>query len=281
MANTEKPHAQALARQAAALIARSGRSVLTDAATAQGLRIKAAVCPDPTALAGQTDLLVVFGGDGTILRVARAISGLTTPLLGINAGALGFLTAISAEEMPRALCQIWANGYRVERRSLLAVVGKGNGQAIRQEALNDVVISRGPVSRLIELDVSVDGESLTRYRCDGLIVSTPTGSTAYSLAAGGAIVMPDAEVMTLTPICPHTLSNRSVIVSLRSLVQVQVASERLETMLSADGQVQHHLGPGDLVSIRRSRNVVRLIRLDGHSFFDTLRRKLRWSGSSV
>lgn len=281
IANTEKAAGNALAAQAASLIARSGRTVLADAATADAAGLTAQVRPDATAVARESDLLVVCGGDGTMLRVARAISGLRTPMLGINAGALGFLTAISGDEISSTLDQIWSGGYSVESRALLSVSGGAKGVPIRQEALNDIVISRGPVSRLIELDVMVDAELLTRYRCDGLIVSTPTGSTAYSLAAGGAIVNPDADVMTLTPICPHTLSNRSVIVSLRSVVQVRVASARLETMLSADGQVQHHLGPGDEVCIRRSRRVVRLVSLHNHSFFDTLRRKLRWSGSSV
>ncbi len=281
VANTEKALAQALARRAAGLVARSGRQVMADAATAVAAGLRGTVCPDLAALAREADLLVVFGGDGTMLRVARESAVWRTPLLGINAGALGFLTALSAEELPLALREMWAGRYVVERRALLAVSGRAEGRVIRQEALNDVVISRGPVSRLIELEVRVDGDLLTRYRCDGLVVSTPTGSTAYSLAAGGAIVKPDAEVMALTPICPHTLSNRSVIVSLRSRVEVRVVSERLETMLSADGQVQHHLGPGDAVTIGRSRRVVPLVRLAGHSFFATLQRKLRWSGSNV
>jgi NAD+ kinase len=127
----------------------------------------------------------------------------------------------------------------------------------------------------------VDEAVLTRYRCDGLIVSSPTGSTAYSLAAGGAIVSPNAEVFTLTPICPHTLSNRSVIVSLNSVVQVKVISQRVETILSADGQEQTQLAAGDTVTIRRSQRTVRLVRLAGNSFFETLRHKLHWSGSTV
>jgi NAD+ kinase len=127
----------------------------------------------------------------------------------------------------------------------------------------------------------VDNQVLTCYHCDGLIVSSPTGSTAYSLAAGGAVVCPTADVFTLTPICPHTLSNRSVIVSLNSVVQVRVMSHKLETILTADGQVQTPLAAGDVVTIRRSRRAVRLLHLAGSSFFDTLRQKLNWSGSHV
>ena len=127
----------------------------------------------------------------------------------------------------------------------------------------------------------MDGEALTRYRCDGLIVCTPTGSTAYSLSAGGAVVSPNAEVLTLTPICPHTLSNRSVIVPMDSVVQVTVLSERVDTMLTADGQVQIPLDTGDFIQIRKSRSAVRLLRLRGSSFFKTLRQKLHWSGSNI
>lgn len=280
-ANTEKAAGNTLAAQAARLIARACRKVLADAATAECGGFDAETRRDVAGVARDSDLLIVCGGDGTMLRVARDTAGCKTPILGINAGALGFLTDISAENLASALDRVWAGDFNIDSRALLSVTGIAKGQAIRQEALNDIVISRGPVSRLIELDVTVDGELLTRYRCDGLIVSTPTGSTAYSLAAGGAIVKPDADVITLTPICPHTLSNRSVIVSLRAVVQVRVASARLETMLSADGQVQHHLGPGDEVFIRRSRRVVNLVRLSDQSFFDTLRRKLRWSGTNV
>jgi NAD+ kinase len=134
---------------------------------------------------------------------------------------------------------------------------------------------------MIELDVAVDAQKLIRYRCDGLIVASPTGSTAYSLSAGGVIVSPEAEVFTLTPICPHALSNRSVIVSLNSIIEVRVLTEKLETILTADGQVQAELQVGDVISLRRSRQRVRLIRLPGTSFFDTLRRKFKWTGSNV
>jgi NAD+ kinase len=152
---------------------------------------------------------------------------------------------------------------------------------VREIALNDFVFGRGSTSRLIELEVSVDAEIVTSYRCDGLIVSTPTGSTAYSLAAGGAIVTPTARVITLTPICPHTLSNRSIIVSHRAVIAVRVLSRKLDTLLTADGQVQYPLTAGQTVRIRHSPHTVRLLRLERSSFFETLRRKLQWSGSHV
>jgi NAD+ kinase len=152
---------------------------------------------------------------------------------------------------------------------------------IDQTALNDIVISRGIVSRLIELEVRVDGEALTRYRCDGLIISSPTGSTAYSLAAGGALVFPTAEVLEITPICPHTLSNRSLIIPLTSKIEAKVVSPKPATILSADGQVVSELSVGDVVNIQRSRRTVRLMHLAGTSFCETLRRKLHWRGATL
>jgi NAD+ kinase len=201
--------------------------------------------------------------------------------MGINLGGLGFLTATPLEGMDAALAQVWAGAYSEEPRSMLEA-SISTGPAInRQIALNEFVIGRGPVPRLIELEIRVDDSVLTRYRSDGVIVSSPTGSTAYSLAAGGAIVCPNAEVFTITPICPHTLSNRSVIVNLDAEIQVRVLSPRIEIFLSADGQVQIPLAPGDAVRFRRSPLGIRLLRLAGSSFFETLRQKLNWSGSPV
>ena len=267
--------------KAARLIARSGRRVASDQATARMAGLKSGVYPDTASLTREVDLLlVIYSGDGTILRVASERYGSHTPILGINIGGLGFLTAVSSEEMAEALRRVWNGDFTLESRALIEVVGACQGHPVRKRALNDVVISRGIVSRLITLEVSVDEEPLTRYRCDGLIVSSPTGSTAYSLSAGGAIVHPQAEVFTLTPICPHTLSNRSVIVSLDSQIQVKVASPRPDTILSADGQGVSEMAAGDAVTIRRGNDCVRLMHLAGSSFFETLRRKLHWSGAN-
>ena len=279
--NSEKVSCAGAVSRAARLLAAAGRKVYSDAITAQLARIKALVCTDAAALARQVDLLLVFGGDGTMLRVAREVAGSNTPILGVNVGGLGFLTAVSSEQLPRALASVWSGDFVFEQRSLIEAGVHAHEKIVQQTALNDFVISRGTVPRLIELEVSVDDAVLTRYRCDGLIVSSPTGSTAYSLAAGGAIVSPNAEVFTLTPICPHTLSNRSVIVSLNSVVRVKVLSRRVETILSADGQVQTQLSAGDTVEIRRSQRAVSLLRLVGSSFFETLRQKLHWSGSNI
>lgn len=280
-ANPEKADCSRIVRQAAALISNAGRRVLSDSVTADLAGLQPPASQNVDELTGQVDLLVVFGGDGTMLRVARDVAGSATPLLGINLGGLGFLTAASFGEMERAFSQLWEGQFTVETRPLIEATGKAQGKPVSQIALNDFVISRGAIPRLIELEVTVDGASLTRYRCDGLIVSSPTGSTAYSLAAGGAVVCPDAEVFTLTPISPHTLSNRSVIVNLRSVIEVGVLSGKVDTVLSADGQVQIGLGGGDVITMRRSPKSVRLVRLSGSSFFSTLRQKFNWSGSNV
>ncbi len=243
--------------------------------------LNSGIYQDAATLTREVDLVLVFGGDGTMLRVASEIAGSPTPILGINVGGLGFLTAVSSQQVPRALEQIWSGDFVIESRALIEAAGHCHGQSIRKCALNDFVVSRTIVSRLITLEVSVDDEPLTRYRCDGLIVSSPTGSTAYSLSAGGAVVYPTAEVFAITPICPHTLSNRSVIVSLNSRIRVRVVNPKPETILSADGRNVTELAAGDAITIQRSRNSVRLMHLGGTSFSDTLRRKLNWSGANV
>jgi len=259
----------------------AGREVLTEPATAQLARLAVEQRADARALAAQCDLLMVFGGDGTILSVAREVAGTSPPLLGVNLGGLGFLTTSSAGRLAATLDQLWSGQCLVESRSLIEAIGPGQPPPAHELALNDFVISRGAVPRLIELEVKVDGDVLTSYRGDGLIVSSPTGSTAYSLAAGGAVVSPAAHVFTLTPICPHTLSSRSVIVSLSAIVEVKLLSRRVETFLAADGQMRAQLVAGDIVTFRRSAHAAHLVRLPGASFFATLRQKLNWSGSSV
>ena len=281
LANSNKPGSRALVQSTSRLIQRTGRKLLCDAPTAQLAELKCQSVVNAATLARHVDLLLVFGGDGTMLRIARDVANSQTPILGVKVGGLGFLTTVQAQHISEALKQIWEGEFLVESRPLIEAIGCAQGKTISELALNDFVISRGATSRLIELAVTVDAVELTRYRCDGLIVSSPTGSTAYSLAAGGAVVSPDAEVLTITPICPHTLSNRSVIVRMDAMVQVTVMSEKVDTMLTADGQVQLPLSTGDFVQIRKSKSAVRLLRLRGSSFFQTLRQKLHWSGSHV
>ncbi|MEO6034834.1 MAG: NAD(+)/NADH kinase [Verrucomicrobiota bacterium] len=279
--NSEKPESRTLARKAAALITRTGRSVACDIVTAQMTGLKSSGFPTLSSLAREVDMLLVFGGDGSMLRVVREMDGGATPILGVNVGRLGFLTAVPAADLSKALGKIWRGDFEIESRPLLESAGESGGKKILLRALNDIVISRGGAPRMIELDVRVNGQVLTCYRCDGLIISSPTGSTAYSLSAGGAIVSPGAQVFAITPISPHTLSNRSVIVGMDSIVEVKVISEKVETTATADGQVQADLLAGDVITIRRSRRVASLLHPGGSSFFDTLRQKLHWSGSNV
>ena len=265
--NSGKAACADIVRKAARLISRAGR--------------KPVIHPDTAALARDVDLLLVFGGDGTMLRAARDLAGSSTPLLGINIGGLGFLTAVPSDGLARALNHIWKGEFKYESRALIEASGRCHGRPVSEMALNDIVVGRGAVSRLIGLDVSVDGELVTHYRCDGLIVSSPTGSTAYSLSAGGPVVFPTAEVFTLTPICPHALSNRSIILPLTSTIRVKATNPMPATMLSVDGQVVAELDAGDEVTIRRGRRAVRLMHLADSSFLETLRRKLQWRGAYV
>jgi len=263
--NSDKASCAAIIRKAARLIQSTGRKAVVDG--------------DIATLARESDLLLVFGGDGTMLRAARDIAGSPTPILGINIGGLGFLTAVPSSQLAHALKQIWSGNFKFESRALIEVSGICNGKKIHEAALNDIVASRGAGARLITLDVGVDSEPITRYRCDGLIISSPTGSTAYSLAAGGAVVLPTAEVFALTPICPHALSNRSIILRLGSKISVKAISQHPATVLSVDGQIIAELDANDEVTIRRSRRAIRLMHLADNSFLEALRRKLQWRGA--
>lgn len=277
--NPEKTSCAGVVRRAASLIQQSGRRVIADEATAKLTKRDFDTRPSIAQVSSDCDLLVVFGGDGTMLRVARDVAG-QTPILGVNTGSLGFLTAVSAVDMPGGLKKVWRGEFKLESRDLLKATGTPNGKKLNERALNDFVISRGSASRLIELEVRVDGQSLTSYRCDGLIISSPTGSTAYALAAGGAVVFPTAEVLELTPICPHTLSNRSLIAPLSSTIDVKVVTVRPETILSADGQVVTELCAGDILTIKRASRPIQLVHMLDSSFAETLRHKLHWRGAT-
>jgi NAD+ kinase len=281
VANDEKTAGRGIVQKAAELILAAGGTVLADIPTAKMAGLEIPACKTTAELTTRVDLLMVFGGDGTFLRVARETAGSATPLIGINIGGLGFLTDVQSHQLPLALEQIWEGQTILETRPMIEAEGSAAGKQVLAVALNDFVVTRGASPRLIELEVSVDEEVLTRFRCDGIIVCSPTGSTAYSLAAGGAIINPAAAVLELTPICPHSLSNRSVIISLESTVAVKVLSERVQTVLTADGQPPLSLAAGDIIRIRKSRHAIRLLHLAGSSFFKTLRTKLGWVGSHV
>jgi NAD+ kinase len=281
LANFDKSASGPVIREAAERIVSAGRSVAAEIQTAKMAGLKCETFADTAALARESDLLLVFGGDGTMLRVVGESNGSGTPILGVNLGRLGFLTALSSKDIASGLEKLWRNDFVIESRPLMEAAGQCEGRPIRMSALNDIVISRGAVSRLIELYVCVNDKELTRYRGDGLVVSTPTGSTAYSLSAGGPIISPGAEVFGITPICPHALSNRTVIISLDSIVSVKLLSKQMETIISADGQIKASLSAGDTVVIRRCRRAARLLYPGETSFFEAVRQKLHWRGSYV
>jgi len=227
------------------------------------------------------DLVVVLGGDGTLLAVARELPD-GVPILGVNLGNLGFLTEINRGELYPSLVEVLEGRFRIERRTLLDVelVRSAGGEPITYRVLNDAVITKGALARIIELTVRVDGHLVARYRSDGVILSTPTGSTAYSLSAGGPVVHPLLPVTLLAPLSPHALTLRPLVVPSSSRIEVTLGTRDEEVYLTLDGQEGTDLRHGDSVRATRSGVSVGLIKVSGRSFYDSLRGKLRWGGLS-
>ena len=224
----------------------------------------------------QVELIIVVGGDGTILRAARELAHWNIPLLGINVGHKGFLAEIEVEQMDRYLQYVVAGNYGYRERMMLEAVVKRENEVLEHYlALNDIIVSRGPFSRIIKLDAYIDHEFLESYSGDGLIVSSPTGSTGYSLSAGGPIVNPSLELLVITPICPHSFYNRSVIVTGSEKIELRVGSGHTQVVLTADGQVGFALEKGDSVFVCRAEQKVRLVHFAGNSFYRLLHQKLK------
>jgi len=224
------------------------------------------------------DLAIVLGGDGTMLNVARILADYDIAVVGVNQGRLGFLTDVSVDTMQETLTEILAGEFTTENRFLLdiTVEREGLGEAVfHGRAFNDVVVSKGATGRLIETEVFIDGQFVYSQRSDGLVIASPTGSTAYALSAGGPILHPTLEAMVLVPICPHTLSNRPIAVNSHSEVEV-VVSHADDCNANFDGQRRLELKPGDRVRVRRSESSLLLLRPRGHSYYDMLRQKLHW-----
>ncbi len=233
-------------------------------------------------LATRVDLVIVLGGDGTLLGAVRELQGAMPPVLGINLGHLGFLTAVSGDTMNENLPPILAGRFRLSERHLLEASLLRQGTAIAtHQALNDAVISRGAFTRVVRLDVHLDGALLTQYVGDGMIFASATGSTAYSLSAGGPILLPTTRAFVITPICPHALSDRSVIAGRDSVARCTVVDAAGELLLTIDGQIQTRLEVGDQIEVRRAARTVQMVMPEDQSFFDVLRQKLKWSGSNV
>lgn len=235
-------------------------------------------------LPGRVDLLLTFGGDGTLLRGARLVAPHHTPVLGVNLGHLGFLTSVRPEELERSLIRILEGDYWLDSRFTLEarVLGHDGRESSTYLALNDAVLHKGGFARVIRLAVRVgeDGEEVGAYSADGLILSTPTGSTAYSLSAGGAIVAPSMECLLATPICPHTLAVRPLVLPADTRIEVEIREPSAEVVLTVDGQEGEALVPGDRLIVSRGDATVPLVRFPGQSFFSTLRRKLHWGAGT-
>src|SRR5262245_10131191 len=275
VAKRNQPKALALARRLSTWLRRRRRSVLLDAEVATALRLSGGVSKQE--MMKRADLVVVLGGDGTLLSVARHSGARRVPVLGVNLGGLGFLTDVRPEEVFTGLDRVLAGQYRLEHRTMLDAATIREGKVLRRfQALNDVVINKGALARILDLETSVDGVPLCTYKADGLILATPSGSTAYSLSAGGAIVEPSVGVVLLSPICPHTLTQRPIVLPERSHVRVTVRSPDEDVVLTVDGQEGMKLEDHDVVEVRSSKHRVLLVRSPAHSFFERLRTKLRW-----
>jgi NAD+ kinase len=234
-------------------------------------------------LATTADVIMTFGGDGTLLDAARAVAHSTgdAPLIGINLGRLGFLTDVGPEDLITALEAILAGRTRVEERMMIAgrIDADGDGLASHL-ALNDIVVTRGALSRMIELDVTVDGQEVCHVKADGLIIATPTGSTAYNLSAGGPIVAPSLDALVLTPIAPHTLTQRPLVLPADACIDIRTRAEpQGELVVTFDGQFAVTLNPGDRVHVERAPRVIRLLYTSSRTHFDMLREKLKWGNA--
>lgn len=275
--NPTKIQAFPLIKQVVDWLREKGITVFIDSDSAPLLKLDVQAKPIRE-LPGLVDLIIAFGGDGTMLSVAKQINGSATPLIGVKVGGLGFLTSVTESEVFNTLEEVLAGRHRVEDRMMLdCTVIHSDGSIHREQvALNDVVIQRDALERMLMLETYVDDEFLATYASDGLIISTPTGSTAHSLSAGGPIIYPEAEAIVITPICPHMLTNRPLVLSSRQVCRVIVASERSSPGLMIDGQVAVELHQWDQVIVKKSAYTVRLAASASKSYFEVLRTKLNW-----
>ncbi|MGZ5553782.1 MAG: NAD(+)/NADH kinase [Chthoniobacterales bacterium] len=281
IAHTRKKGAAELIRAVSAEFARHSLPVLMEGDTAKLVGQDSIYSLKD--LSREADLLVVLGGDGTILRVVSELGDEIKPIFGINIGSLGFLTCAASSAYEEAVTAIVAGKIELSERALLDVHLDPHGPDAYQimRCLNDAVFSRGEISRLIRLAVRVNGEALTEFNADGLIIATPTGSTAYSLSAGGPILAPESGALVITPICPHTLTNRSIIVDDSAVVEVEASERDHPVFLTIDGRAPVHIEAGSVVTVRKAKHTLPLAALPGVSFFSVVRQKLKWRGSNL
>ena len=280
VANPTKPDAAALARHLADALETAGAAVVPDEAAASLIGRPGGV---PTAALGHhADRVVILGGDGTLLRTAGLMGRDVRPLAAINIGRLGFLTTTTAAEMARFVSLLVSGAYQISRRRTIeAAFTTRDGQRLELAGLNEAVVTRGAISRTVTVEVRIDGEFLNAYHGDGLLVATPTGSTAYSLSAGGPIIHPGAEVFCITPVCPHAIANRSCVVRDDVTIDLLPAGRPEELLLSIDGGDPWSLCRDRAVTLRRGPVDIPLITMPGFSFYGVLRQKLQWHGGNV
>ena len=272
------PNVAGTLNQIAAHLRQRQLRVLLDESSARLIPVNSLEIASRAMIGEQCDLAIVMGGDGTMLYAARSLVDYEVPILGVNLGRLGFLADVSPSEIPHRLDAVLNGHFREARRSLLhAQVLREDQVTGEADALNDVVIHKREVARMIEVDTFLDGRFLNAYRADGLIISTPTGSTAYALASGGPIIHPALEAVVLVPICPHTLTHRPIVVKADSVIEVVLnAANTTQTQVTCDGQISLAIEPGDRILIRKKGRKARLIHPLSHDYFELLRAKLNW-----
>jgi NAD+ kinase len=252
-----------------------GLEVLAEKVSSENLGFSSGVSAEQ--LVASSDVVATLGGDGTFLGIARHVTKKSPIIIGVNFGTLGFLTEFGPNEVFDALERAFLPQPQIAIRNMISVnVQRGSHVVFNTQALNDAVFLKEARERLLDLDVKVDGKLVARFRADGLIVATPTGSTAYSLAAGGSIVVPDLPVTLVTPVCPHSLSARPFIVGIDSVVSIEIPAYDGTLYVNVDGQLAFELKAGDIINIKKSPNEVRYIRSPSKSYFDILRTKLNW-----
>jgi NAD+ kinase len=277
VANTEKEKTAEYAKLLAQWLTDRGIEVFIEAEIAAKIGVPGGLPWDD--LARRTELIAVLGGDGTMLRTARYVAKHDVAIVGINMGSFGYLTEVNLNEMHSALDLILAGNYVTEKRMMLDVaVSRGKTIIAAGTVLNDVVINRGNLSRIGELEISINNIYLTTYKADGLIISTPTGSTAYSLSAGGPIVYPEKDLIIINPICPHTLTNRPIISPENSVLQIILWSKEKGATLTLDGQEPYRIKSGDVIDVKKSIYTTKLIISPHRNYWEILRSKLGWGG---
>jgi len=283
IANTSKEGAAQVIAEVSDWLKNRNVSPITTRDCAADLKLSNCMVMESEQLIHNSDCIIVFGGDGTLLNAVRLPGAESVPILPVNLGGLGFLTEVALDELYTALTKVLDGDYQMDERMMLrATLHKESQEKTEAQciALNDAVISKGPFSRMISLESYIDDEHVATYRADGLIVSTPSGSTAYSLSAGGPIVHPGLDALILTPICPHTLTLRSHIVSAESHISIIVKAAHSNIMLTIDGQEAFDLCPGSIVEVEKADQTIKLIRSCKRSYYEILRTKLKWGERS-